>query len=328
MNPRATAFAAFVFVSALATFGRADGPSQTALDEGRERFKRGVELFRSGDSRAALIEFKRAYEVAPSYKIQFNIGQACADLQDYACARRAFERYLSEGGKDVPKDRRAAVEMDVENLRKLVAFVQVIVNQEGAEISVDDVVVGKAPLAEPILVSAGRRRIGVSLAPYAPVSRVIDVAGGDRVDVSIALQAPVVAPPPAPVTPVAVTPQPIQAPPEQPKTNRTPFFVGLGVTALLGAGATVTGAFALSSKSTLDTTVGRLGVTQADVTSAQDKLRTYTITTDVLLGATLVSAIVTTVLFVTAKPSSTARGASTGVWLDASPSGVALHGAF
>ncbi|RYE85226.1 MAG: hypothetical protein EOO75_17190, partial [Myxococcales bacterium] len=78
-----------------------------AQEEGRQRFKRGVEFFKEGDYNAALVEFRRAYEVAPSYRILYNLGQTSYELQDYAGALTAFTRYLKEGGAEVDAARRA-----------------------------------------------------------------------------------------------------------------------------------------------------------------------------------------------------------------------------
>ena len=131
-------------------------------DEARSRFGRGVELFKENDYRAALIEFKRAYELAPNYKVLYNLGQTSLELQDYASALKTFEQYLREGGKDVPSKRKAEVEAELGKLRTRVAKITVEVNVEGAEVSIDDIVVGRTPLTEPLTVSAGRRKISVS----------------------------------------------------------------------------------------------------------------------------------------------------------------------
>ncbi len=73
-------------------------PSGDAVSAARDHFQRGVELFREGDFAAALVEFRRTDELAPTYKLSYNIGQACFELRDYACALSAFRRYLKGGG--------------------------------------------------------------------------------------------------------------------------------------------------------------------------------------------------------------------------------------
>src|SRR5512132_1338131 len=117
-----------------------------APDEGREHFTRGVALFREGDYRAALVEFRRAYEISHNYRALYNIAQTEFEVQDYAGARSSFQKYLTEGGAEIEAGRRAEVEADIKKLAARVARIEIKTNTEGADILVDDVVIGQAPL--------------------------------------------------------------------------------------------------------------------------------------------------------------------------------------
>ena len=58
-------------LSATVTLARpahAEPPTAKAQEEGRTHFTRGVALFKDADFRAALIEFKKAYEIAPRFR--------------------------------------------------------------------------------------------------------------------------------------------------------------------------------------------------------------------------------------------------------------------
>lgn len=44
-------------------------------DEARVHYAQGVDLYKDGKFEQASIAFERAYEIAPSYKILWNIGQ-------------------------------------------------------------------------------------------------------------------------------------------------------------------------------------------------------------------------------------------------------------
>jgi len=65
-------------------------PTAGNVEEATQRFKRGLELYEEQDFPNALIEFRRAYELQPSYKILYNLGQVCFQLTEYACALRNF----------------------------------------------------------------------------------------------------------------------------------------------------------------------------------------------------------------------------------------------
>lgn len=291
-------------------------PGKAATDEARERFKKGVELFRDGDFRAALIEFNRANEVVPNPKIHFNIAQTCLEMQEYACALRAFQRYLGEAGSDIPKERRQLSERELERLKKLVGYVRITSNKERAEITLDDAAIGRTPLADPVLVGAGRHKITASLSPLAPSTRIVDIAGGDKVDVALDFAEPIPVPiaMPGPDGRVAESgPSRPEGHVERPQPSRAPFWVSVATTGVLGIGTAVTGVLALSAKSDLDAKPNRFPVSADELDSAQAKVRTFSTVTDVLLVSTLVAAGITTVLFFTTSPASgAARGGPVG----------------
>ena len=73
----------------------AQSPEQKA--QASQHFRRGVELFQEEAFRAALAEFQRAYEIAPDYRLLYNIGQTKLELHDYLGAAQSYERYLQAG---------------------------------------------------------------------------------------------------------------------------------------------------------------------------------------------------------------------------------------
>ncbi|HUJ57598.1 MAG TPA: hypothetical protein VLX92_03885 [Kofleriaceae bacterium] len=160
--------------------------AQAPTDDARTHFNRGTELYDANNFRGALVEFQRAYELAPNYRLLYNIGQVDLELQDYAAALTALTRYLREGGPDVPRDRLQQVNQDIERLKGRVGTVTVQ-TVAGAEVLVDDASVGYAPLPDPIPVNAGRHKFTVHAAGRDPVTRVIDVAGLEKLTVALAL---------------------------------------------------------------------------------------------------------------------------------------------
>ena len=162
---------------------RADGAPTEPAREAAAHFDRGVKLYDEQDWRAALIEFERAYAVSPHYRVLFNIAQCRYQLRDYVGALAAFQKYLAEGAAEIPAARRDQAQATVDELKGRIAQVRVTTDVAGAQIVVDDAPVGTTPLAGPVLVSAGRRRIVATKAGRASAERVVDVAGQDVVDV-------------------------------------------------------------------------------------------------------------------------------------------------
>jgi hypothetical protein len=312
---------AFAATTLAPTVAHADEPDKKTTEEARGRFLRGVELYRDGDYRGALIEFNRAYQTAPNFRVLFNIGQTCVELQDYACGLKAFEKYLADAKSDGPADRRTTAENEVKRLQRLVGHIRLVVDQPGAEVLVDNVSIGKTPLPDPILVSAGRRTVQVILAPNPTAMRAVDVAGGDRVEVKIDLgEAPKRDPRPV-TTPVIEPPPRRDATPAPARTN-TAAWVGVGVTGALTAGTVVFGLVTLSAKKDLDRLSGQPGLQGPEMDDARSKVKRDALVTDILGAAAIVGAGVTTYLFLSG------GGSSAPVRVGISPFGASLDARF
>jgi hypothetical protein len=183
----AAALVAFVLTAAPAT-GRADPAADTdAVARARQHFRRGVQLYEEDDFRAALIEFNRAYQLAPNPAVLYNVGQSYYQLRDYAGALTTLERYLREAGAQIAGDRRAQVQAELQELRGRVAHVAVRSNVAGAELTIDDAPVDHALPHDPLLIGAGRHKLTTSKRGYIANTRIVDIAGGDDVDIRLDL---------------------------------------------------------------------------------------------------------------------------------------------
>lgn len=229
--------------------------------EADKRFRRGIELYSEGDFHAALIEFRRAYELDPRYQALYNIGETYFQLQDYANALKTLEKYLRDGGQRISSERREEVEKELEKLRARVATVEISTPVAGVDISVDDHAAGKTPIT--LTVSAGRRKITASRPGKPPATQVIEVAGGDVKKVALDLH---------------------DEPSEAPKPRSVPAVPWI-VTGALTAGAIVTGALALGASGDLkDEKSRRPGDAQA-ISAANRKTFGLALATDILAGS-------------------------------------------
>lgn len=254
--------------------------------EGKAHFERAVQLFHEGDFRAALVEFRRAQEMTGSFKMLYNIAQTEYELQDYAGALRSFQRYLEAGGAEIDAGRRAEVEGEIKGLAARVAHIQIKSNVDGAEVLVDDVLVGRTPLADAVLVSIGRRKVTLQKDGVVSAPRVVELAGGDRSVVRIDLTAAAPAPTAPPIGPVS--------PP-----SRTGLWASLAVTGGLAVGAGIVGGLALGAHGDTQTKLGTLGVTAAEIEAAHSKTQTLALVADILGGTAIAMVGVTIVLAVT-----------------------------
>jgi PEGA domain len=304
------------FTLVAAEAGAAPGKDDVA--EAHRRFQRATELYEENNLAGALAEFRRAYALAPSYKILYNVGQLCYLLQDFPCAYDSLTRYLDQGGTEVSGQRREEVQRDLARLQTRVARLRIVVDRPGAEVTVDNVSVGRSPIADPVMVSAGRPQVRVTLPGYAPVTRVIEVAGMDTATVSVQLSAVG-----APLVPEHSEPPLISsAPPpqEQARPGHAPTLAWVA-TGVLAAGAGTTGALALWSSADLKEKRESLPADVADLESRSRRTRRLALATDILIGATAVAAGVATVLTLT-------RTRHGEVAVSLSPGGVGVEGSF
>jgi hypothetical protein len=309
---RTLAHAAFGLLVFLATPGRAfaqapatspASPSAAAEKQGREHFVQGVALYREGNFGGARAEFQRAYDVAPSYRILFNLGESAFELEDYAAAIAAFSRYLTEGGAGVPPVRRAEVEKTLGQLEQRVGRLTITTSEPGVDIAVDGMRVGVTPLAAPVVVSVGRRTLTATMRGRIPISRTIDVAGGDHTNIALDVAAPEVAVVPAAVAPLPLPPvarpEPVVvvAPPAAPPpahTSMAPFWVGVAGTGALAAGSVVFGVMTVAANSTLNSRLNTFPGSSSGIAGERSDVHTYALVADIL-GATAIAAAGVTV---------------------------------
>lgn len=201
----------FLVVALIGTPARAD-----SAGEARVRYERAIKLYEEGVYDAALVELTRAYELHPSFKVLYNIGQVRVALLDYAGAVEAFQRYLREGGGKIPEQRVEAVRKELATLSQRVAQLTIASDVQGAEVLIDDLLVGVTPLRTPVLVNSGMRRVTLRHPERAPETQRVSVAGGEQLTVGLLLTPQRAAEPaqlasPAPLPP-ASEPQ-VAAPP-------------------------------------------------------------------------------------------------------------------
>jgi hypothetical protein len=247
------------------------------------RFKRGVELFQDEAYRAALIEFERAYELSPDYRLLYNIGGCKLQLQDFLGAAQAYDQYLSEGGSAIPRDRREEVEPVLRSLQARVGRITVKVNRDGAEVFIDDIKVGTAPVTNTISVNVGRHRIAARTEDGANDAEIVDVAGDEIADVQLTLAEP------RKDTPIARE--------RRSQLMRLSALTGWSVGGAMLIGSIITGVLATKADGDLGDMLKRVDVSAKKVSDQRDSTKTLAVTTDALMIGGAAFAVAGTVLW-------------------------------
>lgn len=274
--------------------GKGQAPPDSAeVDEARQRFQRGVDLFKEGSFDAALAEFNKAYDLAPNYRILYNIAQTQQERHDYVAALQFLERYLAEGGADVPSDRRDQVGRDITALHGRVAHLTITSDIAGAEVLVDGASSGLTPLSDAILVSAGVRQIQLRKPGYEAATRSLTIAGGEAARAEFHLTR--LQDPDGRTAALSSTSKGEESYGAKDRGasshngSRPAMWIALGATALFTGGAVTFAVLTNKASKDLDDELNRIPANQSSTDDARSRLRRDALLTDGLTAGAVLS---------------------------------------
>ncbi|MEO6601590.1 MAG: PEGA domain-containing protein [Polyangiaceae bacterium] len=181
--------ACFVAVPAAAEPKAAAPLSQSLSGEAKSAYESGKLLVDDGDFAGALTKFKRSYDVSKDARLLWNMAVCEKEQRHYARAATLVSRYLKEGGALISVEQRRSATDTQNALRAFYSSVKLSGVRDGATVLVDGVTVGFTPLAEPLLLDLGTRRVRVEASGYEPFEKSIDVSGNNQLEVPVVLTA-------------------------------------------------------------------------------------------------------------------------------------------
>jgi hypothetical protein len=252
-------------------------PSEEAMKEAASRYDTGLKLYAEGEFRLAVIEFEKTYQLTSDYRVLYNIGQVRIQLGNYSRAIVALKAYLEKGGDKISDDRKKAVGADLEMLAGRTSTVKITANVAGADILVDDLSVGQAPLAEPLLLDAGEHRVTAKKQGYEPKTLPLTLAGRDTMELKIDLvklqeQGPII-----------VEKQ------VQKESDPTWEIAAWTTTGVLAVGAGVTYGLGVKAANDLDEMRKEEGSSNDERDSQSRRARTLLLAGDIMAGAAIVT---------------------------------------
>jgi hypothetical protein len=163
-----------VALTAVAPVARAATDEQTR--EAGERFHRGLRLYNEGDAAAATIEFRQVFALVGRVEALYNLGLALADAGRPLDAVDTLDRVLANPGRLGP-DVLEKARTTRARAAALIATLSVETSTP-ARVDVDNVEVGRTPLAAPLRLAAGARLVTAMAPGHAPASKLVQLAGG------------------------------------------------------------------------------------------------------------------------------------------------------
>jgi len=220
-----TAVAAFAATSS----GQAppDRPPSNQGDsaEAVRHYEDGVTAAKLGRWAKAHESFLAAWKVKQHFQIAANLGRAELKLRKYRDAAEHLAFFLREATGVSSQEDRAARKM-LDEARAKVGAVTIQVNRADAEILVDGVAVGTAPIAHEVFVEPGRRTVEAKLGGFEDDRRSLDITAGSSQNVVLTLSERPAAPAPLfPARPAGPSEKELGRP------SVAPIAVGIGLTA-------------------------------------------------------------------------------------------------
>lgn len=334
---RGLSFAASVCLCGLTTAETAHAQPAGAAAPGKEHAKRifeeGLELEKKGDFAAALAKYKEAEQITVTPGLRFHTGYCLEMTGQLVAALDSYESADKLARDQNKQDVRTAITTRLDPLRARVPqlALRLATPASGAEIQLDGVAVG-APLLDgkSFRIEAGEHLVTARAAGFTSFARKVQVPEAQTTTVDIRLER---AAPGAPgATPLAANPASHAAPASESvsdtpaetsgqRSRALPIATTAGAVVLVGTGiALFLAAGSAQSKAQSECLVR---------TSCDDRrlrIRTF----DALALGSFIGAAglgVASVVFWTSKAPDHGAAAS-GAWLVATPSSVAVTGAF
>jgi hypothetical protein len=161
--------------------------SQTLTGAAKSDFEAAKLLANDGDFTGALIKFQSAYEASKDPRILWNVAFCQKNLRRYSKVVTTLRRYVEQGGSVLSAGDKKDAQDLIAMIEPFTTRATVRVSEAGAQIFVDDELAGTSPLAAPIVLDIGERRLHVVKEGFAAYDKTFVVAGGPELTLDVRL---------------------------------------------------------------------------------------------------------------------------------------------
>ncbi len=145
-------------------------------------------LYEDGDYQGALVKLESAFKLSGDPRLLWNMAAAEKNLRHYARVMELLDRYLDEGKELVTDEDRASADQLIATVRSFVVDVSLSIEPEGATVLLDGEKLTTAPAADLVRVDMGGHELIVRKPGYVEHREKLDLAGGQRVELKVALE--------------------------------------------------------------------------------------------------------------------------------------------
>ncbi len=189
---RSRVFALLVLLAPYSAMAQGARPqktlSETLTGDAKAAYDAGKLLFGDGDYAGAEIKFKAAYDASGDARLLWNMAACEKSQRHYARTEALVREYVEKGGALLTEADRADAKSLLETIDSFTVKLTVNVSEPDAEVFVDDVSVGKTPLAKPVVVDIGSRKIVVRKEGFKDFEQQVPVGGAATAKLDVKLE--------------------------------------------------------------------------------------------------------------------------------------------
>lgn len=157
--------------------------AQAPSGDAKAALAAGDKAAKDKDWARAQTEYRAAYGAAPSAPSLNGLANASYELKSWAEAYEAYDEFVRTYPDAMGKSVKALAEKRMKEIDGKTGAITVLVNEAGAEVSIDDKKLGPSPVRALQRVAVGPHRVAVTKAGFGPFDKPVDVAAGAKITV-------------------------------------------------------------------------------------------------------------------------------------------------
>lgn len=202
----------------------------------REQFLEGIKAYDAKQYEKARLHFLQAYALKRHPAVLLNLGQSELKTGEFEAAGNHLQQFLREH-KEATEAQKTAAREGIEEAQRRTGFVVIVVDQDGAALSIDGQAIGSSPLFGPYFVKPGAHEAaavkdgkvvkGSFVAERSkPATVTLSFGAGATAPAPTPTPAPAPSPDPPPLPPPGVAPSPYPQPGMMPYPQPGGFDTG------------------------------------------------------------------------------------------------------
>jgi len=183
---------ALLFVSVILTapcaWAAPKALAETLTGDAKAAYDAGKLLFGDGDYAGAEIKFKAAYDASGDARLLWNMAACEKSLRHYARTEALVREYVDKGGAVLTDQDKADAKALLDTIDSFTVKLTITVSEPDADVLVDDISAGKTPLAKPVVVDIGTRKIVVRKEGFKPFEQSMPIGGAATAKLDVKLE--------------------------------------------------------------------------------------------------------------------------------------------